>query len=116
MPKTRRDRQVNFYADEDVFSYLAKLPSGSKSVALNNIIRAHLEKERGRRRASELEGLASWLEMLNEEGGNPLAGEVAVLIDSYFDAMHESFIGGLQSAGKPVPIDHRPCKYCGDDE
>jgi len=112
--KKARDRQVSFYADEDVHEFiLGELPSGRRSSALNDIVREHMRKKK--HRTTELEGFASWLEMLNEEGQHKQAGKLAELINSYYEAMHDAYIAGWESQGKPVPIDHRPCKYCGDD-
>lgn len=112
-----RDRQVSFYADEDVHEFiLGEIPSGRRSSALNDIVREHMHK-RGKRKTSDLEGWLSWLEILadRDNGGNELAGDIAELIDGYYREMHEAYIDGWKSQSKPVPIDHRPCKYCGDD-
>lgn len=116
MPKSK-DKQVNFYAADDVYDYISKMPSGTKSTALNNIIRSHMRQERGRL-TTELEGWLSWLEYLAnpEEGhGDEFAGKIAERINSYYKVQHDNYIDGWESQGKPVPIDHRPCKYCGDD-
>lgn len=114
--KKARDRQVSFYADEDVHEFiLGELPSGRRSSALNDIVREHMRKKK--HKITELEGFASWLEILADpdNGGNELAGDIAELIDGYYREMHQAYIDGWESQGKPVPIDHRPCKYCGDD-
>lgn len=113
-----KERQVIFYPSDAVFQYISTLPAGKKSAVLNKAIEEHIHKL-GKRRTTELEGWHSWLEYLSSdpESGldDKLAAAIARLIHGYYQAMHDDYIAGWESQGKPVPIDHRPCKYCGDD-
>ncbi|MBX9770414.1 MAG: hypothetical protein K2X29_03535 [Candidatus Obscuribacterales bacterium] len=122
----RKDNQVNFIADDDVLAFIATLKSGGKSAAINQAVREYMGKRRKAReyadnkqakQPSELEGWLSWLEFLadpDQGSGDAFAAKIADRITSYYEAMHDSYIGGLESAGLPIPADHRPCRWCGD--